>query len=94
MIESETDRVYLNTGTPIELEDRVLRPRSCVTKENLRTTAVWNRWVQKARSFSDFADDESMEMLCIEPRNASDFAVDLAPGQQHKMKAVVGVAGF
>jgi hypothetical protein len=45
--------------------------------------------VQKARSLSDFADDESMEMLCIEPRNASDYAVDLAPGQQHKMKAVV-----
>jgi hypothetical protein len=28
-------------------------------------------------------------MVCIEVSNVSDFAVELAPGQQHKMKAIV-----
>ena len=94
VIVSETDRVYLNTRDAIELEDPVLRRRTRVTKENSRTTVVWNPWVQKAHSLSDFADDEWMQMICIETSNISDFAVDLAPGQQHKMKALVRVADF
>jgi glucose-6-phosphate 1-epimerase len=43
---------------------------------------------------SDFADDEWIQMVCIETSNVSDFAVDLAPGQQHRMKALVRVADF
>jgi glucose-6-phosphate 1-epimerase len=94
VIVSETDRVYLDTGNVIEMEDPISHRRTCVTKENSRTTVVWNPWVQKARSMSDFADDEWKQMICIEASNVSGFAVDLAPGQQHKMKAVVTVADF
>ena len=94
VIVSETDRVYLNTRDAIELEDPVLRRRTRVTKENSRTTVVWNPGVQKAHTLSDLAGDEWMQMICIEASNISDFAVDLAPGQQHKMKALVRVANF
>jgi glucose-6-phosphate 1-epimerase len=92
VIVSETDRVYLNTRDAIELEDPVLHRRIRVTKENSLTTVVWNPWVQKAHSLADLADDEWTQMICIESSNVSDFAVDLAPGQQHKMKAIVRVA--
>jgi glucose-6-phosphate 1-epimerase len=92
VIVSETDRVYLNTRDAIELDDPVLHRRTRVTKENSRTTVVWNPWVQKARALSDLGDEEWMQMICIETSNVSDFAVDLAPGQQHKMKALVRVA--
>ena len=91
-IVSETDRVYLDTNNAIEMEDPVLRRRTHVAKENSRTTVVWNPWVQKAQSLADFADDEWMQMICIETSNASDFAVHLAPGQTHTMKALVTVA--
>ncbi len=90
-IVSETDRVYLSTSDAIELEDPVLRLRTRVAKENSRTTVVWNPWVQKAHSLSDLADDEWMQMICIETSNVSDFAVDLPPGRQHTMKALVRV---
>jgi glucose-6-phosphate 1-epimerase len=93
-IVSETDRVYLNTRDAIEMGDPVLGRRILVTKENSRTTVVWDPWVQKAHSLSDFADDEWKQMICVETSNVSDFAVDLAPGQQHKMKALVRVADF
>jgi glucose-6-phosphate 1-epimerase len=93
-IVSETDRVYLNTSDAIELEDPDLRRRTRVAKENSRTTVVWNPWVQKAHSLSDFADDEWIQMICIETSNVSDFALDLAPGQTHKMEAIVTVANF
>jgi len=93
-IASETDSVYLNTGDAIEIEDPVLHRRTRITKQDSRTTVVWNPWVEKSRSFSDFAEDEWMRMICIEASNVSDFAVELAPGQQHKMKAAVRIAGF
>ena len=91
VIVSETDRVYLDTRDAIELEDPLLHRRTRITKENSGTTVVWNPWVQKAHSLSDFADDEWMQMICIETTNVSDFAVNLSPGQQHTMKALVSV---
>ena len=93
-IVSETDRVYLNTSDAIEMEDPDLRRRTRVAKENSRTTVVWNPGMLKARSLSDFADDEWIQMICIETSNVADFAQDLAPGQQHKMEALVSVADF
>lgn len=90
-IVSETDRVYLNTSDAVRLEDPVLHRRTSVTKENSHTTVVWNPWVHKAHSLSDFGDDEWRQMVCIETSNVSDFAVDLAPGGQHTMNAVVRV---
>jgi glucose-6-phosphate 1-epimerase len=89
VIESETDRVYLNTIDAIELEDTALGRRTRVTKENSRTTVIWNPWTQKAHSLSDFADDEWRHMFCIETSNVSNFGVDLAPGQHHNLKALV-----
>jgi glucose-6-phosphate 1-epimerase len=92
VIFSETDRVYLNTGDAVELDDPVLPRRTRLTKENSRTTVVWNPWVQKARSLSDLGDDEWTQMICIETSNVADFALDLAPGEQHTMAAIVRVA--
>lgn len=86
---SETDRVYLDTTAPLELHDPVLHRVTHISKENSRTTVVWNPWVDKARAMSDFGDDEWTHMICIESSNVSDFAVDLVPGQQHTMKALV-----
>jgi glucose-6-phosphate 1-epimerase len=93
-IVSETDRVYLNTRDDIELEDPSLRRRTRVAKVDSLTTVVWNPWVQKAQSLHDLGDDEWMQMICIETSNVSDFAVDLASGERHTMRALVGVADF
>jgi glucose-6-phosphate 1-epimerase len=94
VITSETDRVYLDTRDPIEVEDPVLQRRIRVSKENSLNTVVWNPWEQKAASISDLAKDEWTQMLCIEPSNVLSFAVELAPGQQHTMKAVARVVEF
>jgi len=92
VIAAETDRVYLNTSGAIELEDESLRRRIGVVKENSFTTVVWNPWVEKANALSDFGDAEWMQTVCIETSNVSDFAVELAPGRQHKMQAIVRLA--
>jgi glucose-6-phosphate 1-epimerase len=91
VIASETDRVYLNTKGAVELEDQALRRRIAVAKENSMTTVVWNPWVEKAKAMSDFGAAEWEQMVCIETSNVSDFSVELAPGQQHSMNAIVGL---
>jgi glucose-6-phosphate 1-epimerase len=91
VILSETDRVYLNTRDVIELEDHSLRRRLRVAKANSLTTVVWNPWVEKAKALSDFGDAEWMQMVCVEASNVSDFAVEVAPGCQHVMQAIVHV---
>ena len=78
----------------IALEDHSLRRRMDVAKENSFTTVVWNPWVENAKGFSDFDDNEWMQMLCVETSNVSDFAVELAPGRQHKMRSIARVADF
>jgi glucose-6-phosphate 1-epimerase len=91
VIEAETDRVYLNTQHPLELNDRVLQRRISIRKENSRNTVVWNPWSKKGHDLADLGEDQWKRMLCVEVANVGDFAVDVAPGQQHTMKATVEV---
>ena len=84
--------MYLDTGDAIGLADPVLHRTTRVMKENSHTTVIWNPWVNKTRELSDLREDDWTQMLCIETSNVSDFAVDLAPGQQHAMKAQVSVS--
>ncbi len=92
VITSETDRVYLNTARALELNDPVLHRQINVSKVNSLTTVVWNPWMEKARALSDLGEDQWKRMLCIEVTNVGDYAVELAPGQEHTMKAVVRVS--
>jgi glucose-6-phosphate 1-epimerase len=91
VIVSETDRVYLNASDAIELDDPILERRTRVAKENSRTTVVWNPWAEKAQALSDLGDDEWMRMICIETSNVTNYSVALAPGQKHKMTALIRV---
>jgi glucose-6-phosphate 1-epimerase len=90
-ISSETDRVYLDTTAPIDVDDTSLKRHTHVMKENSRTTVVWNPWVEKAHSLSDLADDEWARMICVETSNVADYSLALAPGQRHSMKARIRV---
>jgi glucose-6-phosphate 1-epimerase len=91
-ITSETDRVFLNTPTPVKLVDSVLHRSVEVAKRNSRTTVVWNPWVQKAKAISDLGDDEWTQMLCIETSNVLNYAVELAPSEMQRMSAVITIA--
>jgi glucose-6-phosphate 1-epimerase len=92
VIESETDRVYLNHTSSVELEDHWLHRRNHINKQNSLTTVVWNPWIDKAKAMSDFGVDEWRQMVCVEVSNVADFAVELAPSQQHAMRTVYRVA--
>lgn len=88
----ETDRVYLGTTTACIVEDPALARRILVEKTGSATTVVWNPWIAKARSMSDFGDDEWPAMLCIETTNAAENLITLPPNSTHTMTATVRLA--
>ena len=88
-ITSETDCVYLDTECPLELSDPVLGRHIHVAKQNSRTTVIWNPWSEKAKAMSDLGSDQWTEMLCIETSNVLAYAMEAAPGDCHRMSAVI-----
>ncbi len=92
-ITEETDRVYLNTTGPVEIEDPVLKRRIRVSKECSADTVVWNPWIAKSKAMPDFGDEEWPGMLCVETCNAAN-AIELTPGQRHSISAIVEVTAL
>lgn len=80
-IQSEVDRVYLNTEGPVEIHDPVLGRKIRVEKRNSASTVVWNPWIAKAQQMQDFANDEYQRMVCVESGNVDANQVTLAPGE-------------
>lgn len=93
VLKAQTDNAYLNTQSPLELEDPEKRRRIHIEKENSLTTVVWNPWREGAAALSDLANDEWTKMLCVEPSNILANAVTLVAGQQHTIRARIRVIG-
>jgi len=91
VITRQTDSAFISTPNAVELLDPGLRRRIRITKENSRTTVVWNPWQEGAKSLPDLGVNEWQQMLCVEASNVLAFAVDLAPGEQHRMGATIRV---
>ena len=87
----ETDRVYLETMATCSIDDPGLQRRIVVSKDNSRSTVVWNPWIAKARAMQDFGDEEWRGMVCVETANVGVAAVPLAPGERHRMTVSLAV---
>ena len=79
-----TDRPYLNTTSPIVVDDPSLHRRITVTKGNSNTTVVWNPWANAG--IPDLSEDGWRHMLCIESANVAEDAVTLQPREAHVME--------
>jgi glucose-6-phosphate 1-epimerase len=91
VIESEVDRVYINTAADCVIEDKGLKRAIRIAKQGSMSTVVWNPWVEKAKEMGDLGDDGYRSMVCVESGNARDNVVVLAPGETHKLVAVYSV---
>lgn len=91
VIESEVDRVYLNTQADCLIEDRGLKRRIRIAQQGSRSTVVWNPWIEKAEKMGDFGPDGHRGMVCVETANALENVVTVAPGAEHRMLAVISV---
>jgi glucose-6-phosphate 1-epimerase len=91
VIESEVDRVYINTAADCVIEDKGLKRAIRIAKQGSMSTVVWNPWTEKAEKMGDFGENGFRSMVCVESGNMMDNVVMLAPGETHKLVAVYSV---
>jgi glucose-6-phosphate 1-epimerase len=94
VLTGQTDRPYLNTVTPITLDDPIDKRRITVSKSGSKTTVVWNPWAELCAKLPDMADDGWLQMTCIETANALSDAITLAAGEHRTMEANIFVQDF
>ena len=90
-IAATTDNAYLNTQSAVDLLDSDMRRCIRLRKQGSLTSVVWNPWAEGANGLRDLGDGEWTKFLCVEASNVLGFAVNLAPGQEHKITAVLRV---
>jgi len=90
----ETDRPYLNTVVPVNIDDPVYKRRVTIDKAESKTTVVWNPWSELIKTLPDLTPDCWVTMVCIETANVGPNAITLAPGEQHTMEAHLFVQEF
>jgi len=89
----ETDRVYESTST-CTIDDRTGKRAIVIEKENSAATVVWNPWRERATQMSDLGAAAWLGMLCVESANVGKSRVTLAPGESHRLRVAVSVAGI
>jgi glucose-6-phosphate 1-epimerase len=91
-IAGETDRIYLDTDAACVIDDPALGRKIEIAKRGSRTSVVWNPWAEKARQIADFDDQEYLSMVCVETANADTDVATIAPGGEHRLSALIGLA--
>lgn len=91
VIESEVDRVYINTASDCVIEDRGLKRAIRIAKQGSRSTVVWNPWTEKADKMGDFGQEGYRGMVCVESANAFDNVVSISPGETHRLAVTYSV---
>ena len=85
----ETDQLHLNTTAPITIRDEAWQRRIVIQKQGSASTVVWNPWIEKATSLQDLGPEAWTGMVCVEPSNARDDRIQVAPGAMHTMAVQV-----
>lgn len=83
-ITGETDRVYLDSSGPILLRDGA-RSVKISDLGGVKSSVVWNPWIDKSRALPDLGDDEWPGFVCIESGVIADDAEMLAAGNCYEM---------
>jgi D-hexose-6-phosphate mutarotase len=87
----ETDQLHLNTQAAVTIPDSGWRRRIVIEKRGSSSTVVWNPWQAKASALADLGAEAWPHFVCVEPANAAENAVTLAPGAVHTMGITVRV---
>lgn len=85
IIESEVDRVYVDTKADCIIEDAGLKRAIRIAKTGSSSTVVWNPWTEKANKMGDFGEHGYRGMVCVESANAFDNLVTVKPGETHSL---------
>lgn len=86
-IDAEVDRIYLNVGNTLTIDDAALKRRIQITSQKSKTAVVWNPWEKIAKDMADLEDHDYQRLLCVETTNAADDVREVAPGGECRLTA-------
>jgi glucose-6-phosphate 1-epimerase len=87
IIDAEVDRIYLNVGNTLTIDDSALNRRIQITSQGSKTAVVWNPWEKIAKEMADLEDDDYKRLLCVETTNAANDVVEVSSGEECKLSA-------
>lgn len=89
IFDQEVDRIY-QSGGPFSLNS----PQQCLTlhTQNCHSTVVWNPWIKKSTTLSQFNDKDYLTMFCVESANALHDVVSIKPTQSHCFSMTLSLA--
>lgn len=76
----EVDRIY-KSGGPFLLNSP--KQNLLLETQNSQSTIIWNPWVKKSKTLSQFSHTDYLTMFCVESANALEDVVRLKPNQSH-----------
>lgn len=83
------DRVYGHTEPGLKLIDPGFNRVIQIDKRASDSTIVWNPGSEAAAAMADLGAEPSRHFICIEPGNARDHAITLAPEETHSLEMVL-----
>ncbi|HVW06622.1 MAG TPA: D-hexose-6-phosphate mutarotase [Vicinamibacterales bacterium] len=83
----ETNRVYPDNTSTVEIHDRSLGRIIRVEKSGSRSTVVWNPWTTQKMP-DDFDQADYRRMVCVESGNVKQDATMLGPGDTTTLTVV------
>jgi D-hexose-6-phosphate mutarotase len=92
-ITKETNRVYPDSTSTVEIRDEKLKRTIRVEKFNSKSTVVWNPWTTQKLP-DDFDPAEHRNMVCVESANVKQNKISLAPGKTAALKVVLHSQNF
>ena len=93
-VSSEVDRIFLNTGETLEIQDTKLNRTLLVEKSGSASSVLWNPWSAKAKALTDFGDEDYKQMICVESGNVADNRLALASGRSQILTTTLSSLPF
>jgi D-hexose-6-phosphate mutarotase len=90
-ITKETNRVYPDSTSTVEIHDAQLKRNIRVEKTTSKSTVVWNPWTTQKLP-DDFDPAEHKQMVCVESGNVKQNKISLGPGKTSALKVVLASA--
>jgi D-hexose-6-phosphate mutarotase len=87
-ITKETNRVYPDSSSTVEIHDKKFQRTIRVGKFNSHSTVVWNPWTTQKMP-DDFDPAEHKHMVCVESGNLKQNKISLPPGKTADLKVVL-----
>ena len=87
-----SDRVFPDNSAALSIDDAGQQRTLSITKENSKTTVVWNPWPEGSAPLSDLDAEEWPHFLCVEAANTAGDAIVLQPGASHTLTNMIAVS--